>query len=162
MSKTDLHSSLLFLMIKLEEAKNNSMSDKNFVAALTDVLRYFRDNGELKKAYEIQKGSLTNMANSPWAKLVIGMLTSKVQEDKVDVELPDIDALIKENTSDEFIERIYSPVLPFPTNEMAFNDFIYNVKYFTGNKYLVTGDLLDETGTDGEPLIKNVKILKKL
>ena len=32
-------------------------------------------------------------------------------------------------------------------NEMAFNDFIYNVKYFTGNKYLVTGDLLDETGT---------------
>lgn len=30
MSKTDLHSSLLFLMIKLEEAKSNSMSDKNF------------------------------------------------------------------------------------------------------------------------------------
>lgn len=83
MSKTDLHSSLLFLMIKLEEAKSNSMSDKNFVAALTDVLRYFRDNGELKKAYEIQKDSLTNMANSPWAKLVIGMFTSKVQEDKV-------------------------------------------------------------------------------
>lgn len=109
MSKTDLHSSLLFLMIKLEEAKNNSMSDKNFVAALTDVLRYFRDNGELKKAYEIQKGSLTNTANSPWAKLVIGMFTSKVQED--DVELPDIDALIKENTSDEFIERKINDIL---------------------------------------------------
>lgn len=60
------------------------------------------------------------------------------------------------------INGTYSPILPFPTNEMAFNDFIYNVKYFTGNKYLVTGDLLDETGTDGEPLIKNVKILKKL
>jgi hypothetical protein len=55
------------------------------------------------------------------------------------------------------INGTYSPVLPFPTNEMAFNDFIYNVKYFTGNKYLVTGDLLD-----GEPLIKNVKILKKI
>ena len=52
------------------------------------------------------------------------------------------------------INGTYSPVLPFP--------IIYNVKYFTGNKYLVTGDLLDETGTDGEPLIKNVKILKKL
>ena len=109
MNKTDLHSSLLFLMIKLEEAKNNSMSDKNFVAALTDVLRYFRDNGELKKAYEIQKDSLTNMANSPLAKLVIGMFTSKV--DKVDVELPDIDALIKENTSDEFIERKINDIL---------------------------------------------------
>lgn len=60
------------------------------------------------------------------------------------------------------INGTYSPVLPFPTNEKAFNSFICNVKYFTGNKYLVTGDLLDETGTDGEPLIKNVKILKKL
>ena len=60
------------------------------------------------------------------------------------------------------INGTYSPVLPFPTNEKAFNSFIYYIKYFTGNKYLVTGDLLDETGTDGEPLIKNVKILKKL
>ena len=155
------------------------MSDKNFVAALTNVLKYFRDNGELKKAYEIQKDSLTNMANSPWAKLVIGMFTSKVQEDKVDIELPDIDALIKENTSDEFIERkindilgnnmifyrfgeipedecssiwnnnnevigkekgvsvyeahkningIYSPVLPFPTNEMVYRT--YSILYW--------------------------------
>ena len=111
MNKTDLHASLLFLMIKLEEAKNNSMSDKNFIAALTDVLKYFRDSGELKKAYEIQKDSLTNMTNSPWAKLVIGMLISKVQEDKVDVELPDIDTLIKENISDEFIEKKINDVL---------------------------------------------------
>lgn len=56
------------------------------------------------------------------------------------------------------INGTYSPVLP--TNEEAFNDFIYYIKYFTGIKYLVTGDLLD--GTDGEPLIKNVKILMKL
>ena len=105
MNKTDLHSSLLFLMLKLEEAKSNPMSDKNFVAALTEVLRYFRDNGELKKAYELQKDSLADMANSPWTKLVIDMLTSKMQEDKVDAELPDIDALIKESTSDEFIEK---------------------------------------------------------
>lgn len=40
---------------------------------------------------------------------------------------------------------------------------VYEVhKNINGNKYLVTGDLLDETGTNGEPLIKNVKILKKL
>lgn len=37
----------------------------------------------------------TCIANSPLAKLVIGMLTSKMQEDKVDEELPDIDALIE-------------------------------------------------------------------
>lgn len=111
MDKTKLHSSLLFLMLKLEEAKSNPMQDKNFVAALKEVLRYFRDNGELKKAYELQKDSLADMANSPWVKLVIGMLTSKMQEDKVDAELPDIDALIKESSSNGFIEKKINDVL---------------------------------------------------
>lgn len=71
MNKTDLHSALLFLMIKLEDAKNNPMSDKNFVAALTEVLRYFRDNGELKKAYEIQKDSFIDLAKGNWAKWIM-------------------------------------------------------------------------------------------
>ena len=111
MNKTDFHSSLLFLMLKLEEAKSNPMSDKNFVSALTEVLRYFRDNGELKNAYELQKVSLAYMANTPWVKLVIGMLTSKMQEDNVDAELPDIDNIIKENTSDEFTEKKIKDIL---------------------------------------------------
>ena len=111
MNKTDLYSSLLFLMLKLEEAKSNPMSDKNFVSALTEVLRYFRDNGELKKSYELQKVSLAYMANTPWVKLVIGMLTSKMQEDNVDAELPDIDSLIKETSSDEFIEKKIKDIL---------------------------------------------------
>lgn len=111
MDKTDLHSSLLFLMMKLEEAKSNPMQDKDFVLALTEVLRYFHDNGELKKAYEIQKDSLAGMANSPWAKLVMGMLTSKMQTDKVDAKLPDVDALIKESTSDEYINKKIKNIL---------------------------------------------------
>lgn len=106
-----LYSSLLFLMIKLEEAKSNPMHDKNFVSALTEVLRYFRDNGELKKAYELQKDSLADIANSPWMKFTMGMLTSKMQADNVDAELPDIDALIKESTSDEYIEKKINDVL---------------------------------------------------
>lgn len=111
MNKTDLYSSLLFLMFRLEEAKSNPMLDKNFVEALTEVLRYFRDNGELKKAYESQKDSLADIANSPWMKLVMGMFTSKMQEDKVDAELPDIDTLIKESTSDKFIEKKIKDIL---------------------------------------------------
>lgn len=111
MDKTDLQSSLLFLMIKLEEAKNNPMQDKNFVMALTEVLRYFRDNGELKKAYEIQKDSLEDLAKSPWLKFTMGFLTSKMQEDKVDAELPDVDALIKESTSEEYIEKKIKDIL---------------------------------------------------
>ena len=111
MNKTDLHSSLLFLMLKLEEAKSNPMLDKNFIVALTEVLRYFRDNGELKKAYEIQKDSLEDLAKSPWMKFTMGFLTSKMQADKVDAKLPDVDALVKESTSDEYIEKKIKDIL---------------------------------------------------
>ena len=98
-------------MQKVAEIKNSQMQDKRFVTAITTVLRHFRDNGELKKAYEIKKDSLANMANSPWVKLVMGMLSSKMQADKVDAELPDVDALIKESTSDEYIEKKIKDVL---------------------------------------------------
>lgn len=111
MDKTDLHSSLLFLMLKLEEAKNNPMIDKNFIVALTEVLRYFRDNGELKKAYESQKDSLADLANSSWTKALKDYVSSKNQENGVDAELPDIDELIKKLTSDEFIEKKIKDVL---------------------------------------------------
>ena len=111
MDKTDLHSSLLFLMLKLEEAKSNQMSDKNFVAALTEVLRYFRDNGELKKAYESQKDSFIDLTKGNWAKWIMEILASKTQEDGVDAKLPDIDELIKELASDEFIEKKIKDIL---------------------------------------------------
>ena len=111
MNKTDLHSSLLFLMPKLEEAKSTPMSDKNFVAALTEVLRFFRDNGELKKAYESQKDSLADLANSSWAKALKEYVASKNQEDGVDTKLPDIDELIKKLASDEFIEKKINDIL---------------------------------------------------
>lgn len=111
MNKTDLHSSLLFLMLKLEEAKSNPMSDKNFVAALTEVLKYFRDNGELKKAYESQKDSLADMANSSWVKTLKEYVASKNQEDGVDVKLPDTDEFIKKLASDEFISKKIKDIL---------------------------------------------------
>ena len=111
MYKTDFHSSLLFLMLKLEEAKGNPMLDKNFVEALTEVLRHFRDNGELKKAYESKKDSLADMANSPWVKALKDYASSIKKEDGVDAELPDIYALIKELSSDEYIEKKIKDVL---------------------------------------------------
>ena len=111
MNKTDLHSSLLFLMLKLEEEKSNPMIYKNFIVALTEVLRYFRDNGELKKAYESKKDSLADMANSSWMKALKEYVSSKNQEVGVDAELPDIDELIKKLTSNEFIEKKIKDIL---------------------------------------------------
>lgn len=111
MNKTDLHSSLLFLMLKLEEAKSNPMLDKNFVVALTEVLRYFRDNGELKKAYESKKDFLADMANGSWVKVLKNYVSSKNKENGVNAKLPDIDELIKELTSDEYIEKKIKDIL---------------------------------------------------
>lgn len=111
MNKTDLHSSLLFLMLKLGEAKNNPMIDKNFIVALTEVLRYFRDNGELKKAYESKRDSLANIANSSWVKALKEYVSSKNQEDGVDTKLLDIDELIKKLASEEFIEKKINDIL---------------------------------------------------
>lgn len=111
MNKTDLYSALLFLMLRLEEAKSNPMLDKHFVAALTEVLRYFRDNGELKKAYELQKDSLADLANSSWTKVLKDYVSSKNQEDGVDAKFPDIDELIKELASDEFVEKKIKDIL---------------------------------------------------
>ena len=104
---TPLYSALLLLMIKLEDAKYNPMYDKAFVTALTEILRYFRDNGELKEAYKSQKDLLADMANSPWMKLTMGMFTSKMQEDVV----PNINALIEETISDEYIEKKINDIL---------------------------------------------------
>ena len=111
MNKTDLYSALLFLMLRMEEAKSNPMIDKNFIVALAEVLRYFRDNGELKKAYEIQKDSFIDLAKGNWAKWIMEILASKTQEDGVDAELPDIEALIKECTSNEFIAKKIKDIL---------------------------------------------------
>ena len=111
MDKTKLHSSLLLLMLKLEEAKSNPMLDNNFVSALTEVLIFFRDNGELKKAYESQKDSLADMSNSSLVKALKEYVASKNKEDGVDAKLPDIDELIKKLASDEFIEKKINDVL---------------------------------------------------
>lgn len=46
-----------------------------------------------------------------WAKWIMEILASKTQEDGVDAELPDIEALIKECTSDEFIEKKIKDIL---------------------------------------------------
>ena len=111
MNKKKLHASLLFLMLKLEEANSNPMLDKNFVAALTEVLRYFRDNGELKKAYESQKESLTDMANGLCMKALKEYVKKKKHEDGIYAKFPDIDELIKELASDEFIENKIKDIL---------------------------------------------------
>ena len=63
------------------------------------------------------------------------------------------------------IDGTYVPVIPFPVTEKGLNDFIYYMAYYYynyGSRYLVNGNLLDDRGSDGEPLIENVKNNKEI
>lgn len=51
------------------------------------------------------------MANGSWVKALKEYVSSKNQEDGVDAKLPDIDELIKELASDEFIEKKIKDIL---------------------------------------------------
>lgn len=60
------------------------------------------------------------------------------------------------------VEGNFIPVIPCPLLPTTLDDYVYHLKYFRGRKYLVTGDLLGNIGSNGEPLIENVEILKEL
>lgn len=60
------------------------------------------------------------------------------------------------------LNGLYSPVLPMPATINTLDTFLHLIRYYSGKKYLVTGDVSPFVGMDGEPLIKNVKILKEL
>lgn len=111
MCKTDLHSSLLFLMLKLEEAKSNPMQDKNFVAALTEVLRYFRDNGELRQAYDLHKVSVADVEKSSWCKILMTLCNTKMDEFGTEIPPIDIKATLEKLNSDEYIDQQIKDVL---------------------------------------------------
>jgi len=55
----------------------------------------------------------------------------------------------------------YVPVIPNPMTEHTFDDYVYHINYFRGKHYLVTGDVIG-IGSNGEPLLKNVKIVSQL
>ena len=61
MNKENLYSALLLLLNRLEDVKDNPMQDKTYVIALTEVLRYFRDNGDLKEAFKFHKNMIKNI-----------------------------------------------------------------------------------------------------
>jgi len=60
------------------------------------------------------------------------------------------------------LDGTYVPILPYPPTEKCLNDYYYYLRYYNGDRYLVTGNLLDERGSDGEPLLNDVKVIEKL
>lgn len=111
MDKEQLHSALLLLMSKLEDIKNNPMHDKVFVIALTEVLRYFRDNDELKEAFKQHKDTLANVEKQPFFKAMMDMFCAKVTTEHPELPPFNIKETVEKLSSDEFIENKIKNIL---------------------------------------------------
>lgn len=111
MDKENLYSALLLLMNKLEEIKDNPMQDKTFTTALTEVLRYFRDNGELKEAFKLHKSIIQNMEKQPFCKAIMDMFCAKITTEHPELPPFNIKETVEKLSSDEFIETKIKNVL---------------------------------------------------
>lgn len=111
MSKENLYSALLLLLSKLEEIKNNPIQDKTFVVALTEVLRYFRDNGELREAFKLHKSIVQNMEKQPFCKAIMDMFCAKITAEHPELPPLNIKETVEKLSSDEFIEAKIKNVL---------------------------------------------------
>ena len=111
MDKEQLHSALLLLMSKLEDIKSNPMQDKTFVVALTEVLRYFRDNGELKEAFKQHKDIIADMEKQPFFKAMMDMFCAKMTTERRELPPFNIKEIVENLSSDEYIENKIKNVL---------------------------------------------------
>lgn len=111
MDKEQLYSALLLLMSKLEDIKNNPMQDKTFVVALTEVLRYFRDNGELKKAFKQHKAIIKDIEKQPFYKAIMDMFYAKINTEHPELPPFNIKETVEKLSSDEFIENKIKNIL---------------------------------------------------
>lgn len=111
MDKENLHSALLLLLSKLEDIKNNPMHDKVFVVALTEVLRYFRDNGELKEAFKQHKAIVANVEKQPFFKAMMDMFCAKIATEHPELPPFNIKEAVEKLSSDEYIENKIKNVL---------------------------------------------------
>lgn len=111
MDKEILYSALVLLMSRLEDVKNNSMYDKAFVFALTEVLRYFRDNGELKEAFKQHKDTLADMEKQPFFKAMMDMFCAKIITEYPELPPFNIKETVENLSSDEYIDNKIKNIL---------------------------------------------------
>lgn len=111
MNKENLYSALLLLLNKIEEIKDNPMQDKTFVTALTEVLCYFRDNGELKEAFKLHKNIIQDIEKQPFCKAIMDMFCAKITTEHPEFPPLNIKETVEKLSSDEFIESKIKNVL---------------------------------------------------
>ena len=111
MNKDNLYAALYLLMCKLDSIKASVLQDKTFVMALTEVLRYFKDTGDLKEACKYQKTLIQDMQNQAFYKSMIDMFCLKINSEHPEMTPPNIEELMNRQFSDEYIENKINSIL---------------------------------------------------
>lgn len=109
-NKKELHAALILLIGELESIKRSPLKDKNFTASLTTVLKYFRDNGELKAAFALPKEAFEDLKSSTWYAMLQAFMTTP-REDGARFPPIDVEKIEAKITSDEYIENKIKEVL---------------------------------------------------
>lgn len=107
MSKKNFHLALLILLNRLEEIKKSPMQDKSFVISLTEVLRYFKDNGELKEAFKVYKSVAQDIEKQPFYEAFLKILSARTSK----FSSFNIKKTADKLSSDEFIENKINSIL---------------------------------------------------
>lgn len=110
MEKKELHAALLVLMSRLDDIKRSPLKDENFAVSLAIVLRYFRDNGELKAAYELRQEAFEKIKSSAWFATLESCLATPGKDE---TQFPPIDMkeLEAKLMSDEYVDNKIKEVL---------------------------------------------------
>ena len=111
MNKKSFHLALLILLNRLEEIKKSPMQDKSFVISLTEVLRYFKDNGELKEAFKVYKSVVQDIKKQPFYEAIMNMFCAKITVEHPELPPLNIKETVEKLSSDEFIENKINSIL---------------------------------------------------
>ena len=75
------------------------------------MLRYFRDNGELKEAFKQHKAIIADMEKQPFCKAIMDMFCAKITAEHPELPPLNIKETVEKLSSDEFIESKIKSVL---------------------------------------------------
>lgn len=80
MKQNKLHLALLFLFERLSNMKDAPTYDKALAIALTEVLQYFKDNGELQKAMASGKAMMAEQMENPLYCQLVSSFYSQIKD----------------------------------------------------------------------------------
>ncbi len=105
MKQNKLHLALLFLLERLSNMKDAPTYDKALAIALTEVLQYFKDNGELQKAMANGKAIMEEQAENPVYCQLVSFFYNQIKARHPEMPTASLKDLVTEFWSEEKVKE---------------------------------------------------------